>query len=491
MSQIKIHKVNTTSYTLQTKQFNGKKHIIAPVVMMVEGVHSGSKGAIFHSIEELGKFPNTWDGMPVVVKHPIDAQGNYISANALDVAESCIGRVYNTRVEGKKLKADVYIDEDHAKKLSPTALAYIHQGKQLEVSVGVFTDSIAQEGEWEGEAYTEVAINHRPDHLALLPGETGACSWTDGCGIRNNQQVNNPQTNTNNMTEINVNSPTTLRQLSAQGIRVEIMAHAVGLMQRLETMGRAIAAKDTEDVYNYMEELYDDHVIWRQRKEKGNEPAVLYKQTYNVHADGTIELTGEPVKVRKEVNYLTVNSINNNQNQRGMSKQNDDQKSTCFLAKVDKLIANEASKFTADDKDWLLQQDEAVLDKLIPDTPPATAPPKPVEVNADHIKAAMKNVKTSDEFLGLMPDGLRDQMRSALTLHENHRKNLVGRITAHAKDVWPEEDLHKMETAMLERIANTASAKAAEDGDGQGFYLGSPAPQVNTSEETEVLMPLI
>jgi hypothetical protein len=34
-----------------------KAHLVIPVVMMVEGVHSGNQGAIYHSIAELGKVP--------------------------------------------------------------------------------------------------------------------------------------------------------------------------------------------------------------------------------------------------------------------------------------------------------------------------------------------------------------------------------------------------------------------------------------------------
>jgi hypothetical protein len=84
-----------------------KAHIVVPVVMMVEGVHSGSLGAIYHSIEELGKYPDTWNGIPVVIYHP-KKDDEYVSANSPDIIDAVtVGRVYNTAVEGKKLKAEV------------------------------------------------------------------------------------------------------------------------------------------------------------------------------------------------------------------------------------------------------------------------------------------------------------------------------------------------------------------------------------------------
>src|SRR5690606_20175922 len=37
-------------------------------------------------------------------------------------------------------------------------------------------------GELNGKPYTAKQVNLRPDHVALLPGEVGACSIADGCG---------------------------------------------------------------------------------------------------------------------------------------------------------------------------------------------------------------------------------------------------------------------------------------------------------------------
>jgi len=45
------------------------------------------------------------------------------------------------------------------------------------------------EGVWNEEEYHSIVRNYRPDHLALLPGAIGACSWEDGCGIRANKDI--------------------------------------------------------------------------------------------------------------------------------------------------------------------------------------------------------------------------------------------------------------------------------------------------------------
>jgi hypothetical protein len=176
-------------YSLRRVQHQGRQHLVAPVVMMVEGVHSGSHGAVLHLAEELGRIPGSWDGIPVTIGHPEDNNGQGISANSPTVIDrEAVGRVYNTHMDGDKLKAEVWLDEQRLIAVAPNAYQAIEQGNILEVSVGVFTDQQVEEGEHQGEHYVAIARNHRPDHLAILPDERGACSTEDGCGIRLNQQ---------------------------------------------------------------------------------------------------------------------------------------------------------------------------------------------------------------------------------------------------------------------------------------------------------------
>ncbi len=185
---IGLYQVKSNNYEPRTETYMGKKHLVVPVVMMVEGVHCGSAGPLFHSIEELGKYPASWNGIPVSIQHP-EQDGQYISANSPEVLErQTVGQVFNTRTEGNKLKAECWVDIERIMSISPEAYAYLNSKRPLEVSIGVFTDDVDTEGEWNGEHYSAIATNHRPDHLALLPGGTGACSWADGAGIRINSK---------------------------------------------------------------------------------------------------------------------------------------------------------------------------------------------------------------------------------------------------------------------------------------------------------------
>ena len=83
-------------YDIKLVVHQEKAHLVVPVVMMVEGVHNGSQGPLLHEITELGKFPESWNGRPVVIYHPEDEDGNPISANSPEVIDKVtVGRVYN------------------------------------------------------------------------------------------------------------------------------------------------------------------------------------------------------------------------------------------------------------------------------------------------------------------------------------------------------------------------------------------------------------
>ena len=173
-------------YEVKTRKYRGKNHLVIPVIMMVEGVHHGSHGPLYHSIQDLGKFPESWNGIPVVIDHPV-IEGVNVSANSPDIED--VGKVFNTYVkDNKKLAAEVWLDEEKLQAFSKEVLAQIKQGIPLEVSLGMFTEEELVTGEWNGEHYEAIAKNHRPDHLALLPGSVGACSLADGCGLGVNSE---------------------------------------------------------------------------------------------------------------------------------------------------------------------------------------------------------------------------------------------------------------------------------------------------------------
>lgn len=160
----------------------GADTLVVPVVMIVEGVLNGA----LLTQSEFGKYVESWNGIPVPVLHP-EERGQPISANRPDVIERTIGRMYNARVDNGKLKAEAWINVEKARRLGfSELLEKLESGQTVEVSTGYFSDDREVTGEYGGKEYMTQHVNIRPDHLALLPGQIGACSVADGCGTRVN-----------------------------------------------------------------------------------------------------------------------------------------------------------------------------------------------------------------------------------------------------------------------------------------------------------------
>lgn len=351
------YKAKVLEYEAKLVTHQDKAHIVVPVVMMVEGVHSGSQGPLLHTIMELGKFPDSWNGIPVVIYHP-EEDGQPVSANSPDIIDKvAVGRVYNTNVDGGKLKAEVWFDEDKLNAVSEVTLNNVNEGKEMEVSLGMFTENEYEEGEFEGQAYIGIAHNHRPDHLAILPDQIGACSCAKGCGLGANQ-------NRENMKPLEM-----MQSLNKLGFAVNQIGNYAdkGYNEIMSMMYDKLRSLDTQKTYTYLEECYDDYVIY---SVSGDNNRKMYKQAYKIES-GKVEFVGDPVEVHKKVEYVLNRGIETNDSSINKKSKEDKNMPTgkdCpnCKAKVDALIANEKSPWKEANREWLLTQEETVLDKLTP-----------------------------------------------------------------------------------------------------------------------------
>lgn len=438
------HKQTQENYTVREETLRGKKHYVVPVVMMVQGVHHGSQGPLLHQISELGKFPDSWNGIPVVIDHP-EIDGVPVSANLPSIIDSrVVGAVFNTHVENNKLVAEAWLEETALQNISPDVLSALQNNQIVEVSIGVFTDKKEEAGEFEGENYEAVAINHRPDHLALLPGGTGACSVADGCGTRSDYS-DNKQEGGNNVNEERLSNFKALRE---DGFCVnEILNHISGGMQeRLDMLRRKVDSLDTHDSIHFLHEAYDDYVIYESKLQIGG--TKLIKQTYQIN-NGQVEFTGNPTEVSRKVEYIPV-SQNNNSFKRTNFKNKEVQMETnekctpCIKKKVDALIANKAATFSEDDREWLEGLDENKLDKLVPAAPA-------VEANA---QAPIQALSAEDQAA----------LNYGKRVLAEHRTTLINGIQANTeKGLWEEAELTAMSDANLEKLFKSVKKEEAID----------------------------
>lgn len=454
------------AYQIQEEEIDGVNYLTAPVVMMVEGVHRGSHGPLFHSATELSKSTAAWEGMPVVINHPQDEAGNYISANS--VQEKVVGYVCEPKMEGKKLKAKIRVNVDKTSVASPTTIAALKANKVLEVSIGVFTDEIKEDGEWNGETYTARAINHKPDHLAILPTDQGACSVSDGCGIRVNKlQTNNIGGMTNEEIIMKNSLLVDFRSLQVNQLSYDDISRM--MWDKLHAM-KVEDSQGNELKECWPESIYDKYLIYRERTQVGKETVVKFYQQNYIITNDQIEFTDAPVEVVKELKYKVVQT-----NKEGGQKMADEKKpcpkgTICKESKVEALIANKLTAYTLEDKDMLMGLDEAIIDKMTPIEPEAVVVNKEVQVPAVY--------KTVDEFLNAAPEEIRDSLRTGLVLNEERRETLVQSIlTNSVQGTWSEEELKGKATAELEKLSRSYPAPVNYSGMGN-----KPTVQVNTAD---------
>lgn len=175
---------------LRFVQVNGRDFAIAPIRILMPKVLSGSKGALYYPPDEIAKNIYHWNGKPMVVYHPM-RNGVQVPVASPDIFEKQeIGRVFNSEIDKDHgLRVEGWFDVELTKRIDMRVWNSLITGEKLEVSTGLFTDDekAADNSECDGIPYEHIARNFRPDHLAILPDEIGACSCSDGCGVFNSK----------------------------------------------------------------------------------------------------------------------------------------------------------------------------------------------------------------------------------------------------------------------------------------------------------------
>lgn len=166
----------------RTEWLEGREYLVVPCVMITEGVLNGSQGAGLYRERDILPTVDDWNGMPVHKNHP---KGR--TARTPKHAKSRIGTVFNTEWDDR-LKAEIWLDVKRCDKVDPRILAAVRNGQKVEVSTGLYLTRVRKEGVFNGEAYSWIAKNQKPDHLAVLLDSAGACSIEKGCGLLANSR---------------------------------------------------------------------------------------------------------------------------------------------------------------------------------------------------------------------------------------------------------------------------------------------------------------
>lgn len=283
---------------------NGVEYIVAPLTMVVVGVLNGSAGPLFYPADELQKNPESWNGIPMVINHPMK-DGKPLSASSDGVFDEFgVGTVQNAIFVGEKLQAEGWFDVTRVRRVKPELLPTVRNNGKVELSTGLSTrnEKAPKGATYNGVPYKAIARDHVPDHLAILLEATGACSLADGCGVNN--------------------------ELSHDELRMQLIDALRSQLTQVQP-------------FVWIYEVYDAYFIY----EQGN---CLYKLSYVKSDQGVTLGTESPVEVVREVEYVAAKQTTETENKETLNMDKDTKKKL-----ITALITNSCGCWKAGDEKLL------------------------------------------------------------------------------------------------------------------------------------------
>lgn len=470
---------------------NGREHIVVPMSLIVNGVLPGSEGPLFYPADEIAKDVEQWNGMPLVKDHPFE-NGKACSARRADILNSQgIGTVLNARYvrATSKLKAEGWFDVENTKRVDQTILDSLLQGKPIELSTGLFTDKVNAKpnATFNGKSYSRIALNYKPDHVAILTDKVGACSIKEGCGVLINEKTedteltynrNWPQSKRNKTPTQDFAGPDESFPIADQA-DVDAASHLIGKAADPD----AVKAK-----------------IRRIAKRKGLKvPESWDKPTQNEDDESDSDDTD-----------VTDNSKHEGEQMKLKPKQREDL--------ITKLITNcscegKQGEFSEEDRSVLNELSDDALQAIgtkqevtanagttAVDVKKKKAPPKMVEEETDDDKdadnknaqgvttptknertpvAEEKKVITDNEWFEQAPPGIRAAVQNAVRIETREKQLIVNRLTAHMVDGDPK-------TAAIAKLMS----KPIDDLMERESMMPKPAPTANNEGTGTSTLPL-
>lgn len=424
----------------------GRDYIVAPMIMMVEGVHKGNYGPVYYPKDELAKTSAMWNYRPVIVYHPMKNGEGCSALDPVILSNRRVGVIMNTELaeteNGPGLKAEAWLEQDRMNAVDERIAVAVEKGQMMELSTGLWVDNDETPGEWNDEKYSGTVSNYRPDHLALLPDLKGACSIEDGAGFL---------------------------RLNARPEEIKMVSNAMshGNIRSLLNSWLQERNKNKESYDTYVEDVYDDFFVF-------TEDSKLFKGNYSV-VDNVLNVTNAFEEVVRVTEYRTtdgkfVGNENNNSNRKDRTM---DKKKV-----IDALIQSNSNSWGEDDREVLTTMDEGVLTKMQSSEKLAaekavenavekyradeTEKKKKADETAQNAKkventAAEKKPKTVDEYIDNAPSEIAHPLRSMMTTYNATKDALVKLLVDNEKCKFNEEQLRAKDVDELKNLVALTS----------------------------------
>lgn len=458
------HVVFNMSSSVRYDRMEGREYLVAPMVMITEGVHAGSNGPLYYPREELAKTPEVWNHKPVVVYHPT-MNGYGVSACDPDVITNRkVGVIMNTKFDAEtgKLRAEAWLEKSRIEEVDSRIAEALSTGEMMELSTGLFTDNELIDGEWHGEPYKYIARNYRPDHLALLPDKIGACSIEDGAGLLQ------------------------LNQSQQDDLITKIQA-AFGVSAAIKSV------VTSQIMFTKNNSLYQVDIV-----SVDGELTVNEETCCEVTSQVSFETNSDKPHIIKGVLSMSKETF------------------------VDELVANESTTFVEDDRKTLLELNENFLEKLQPvDNEEAEEASEEEVAEAEEAEVAKTEEAevaeteeaeevaeeelsvvntdgeiTVEDYVANAPSEIKDMLEAGLESHKRDRQLLIDVVVGNAKNVFTDSQLNDKPISELKALAALATNDEVEVDNSKPTpnFAGAatPAPTRNgTGDDAPLLIPTI
>lgn len=418
----------------------GRPHLVVPCVMLKEGVISGSKGPVLYTAVENAASVPDWDHMPIVVDHPKEGD-TFVSARSKQWIDSRkVGIILNTKHD-EKLSTECWFDEARTQQVDKRVYDAILNRKPMETSTGLGAFVDETPGEFAGVAYSYVARNYKPDHLAVLPDSVGALSVAAGGGLFANAAKVQPESTQTVLSRSAVHALGTIGGgLTANELSFSRITSALCdlLSARFGVPGKYWDG--------WVSETYSDYCIFYDGRSN------LFSIGYTTSGD-EVSLSGDAVPVVREVVYKTTDGDTLVSNAAGSLTRVPKDSVMDKKALINSLIAN--GTFAEADRAKLEATDEAVLKKFsAPPPAPAAPPPAPAAATVANAAPAVPSGPLSMEQLkSILPPefwAVHNQGQQALNAT---RERYTTKIKANPNNKFPDAMLANMS---IEQLAATA-----------------------------------
>ena len=291
-----------------------------------------------------------------------------------------------------------------------------------------------------------------PDHLAILEeGSIGACSWKDGCGA---PRLNANDEHCDECTDFRDNLRDTMMKILAEH----------GELSDTDRRRALEVVLNLSDNFRFawVVAVFSDVFVFEH-------DGALWRQSFVIADNGTITLGDDRVAVRPETHFVDVKT---NQ-ETAMDKEQ----------KVNGLIANKATKFTDENKAWLMSLEEEQLDMLDPAeaTPakeekstPAAAPANTPEADPDkpdNSDSEEEEPVTLQSYIGDAPEEIQEVLNEGIKLQSTQKAKLVKAITANKHCSFTEDELKSKKLVELTKLAELSGVDSYEGAAPRGTLL--------------------